>query len=259
MYIDPNGKYSIPGRDPNTVTSVGTGFHRDLPPTALVPDPSPPPPKASEGHPAEVQYRDSPLGLIYVDRQGKSLYQLRVPGQRTRGAPEKYCQGPCAKTWLPLLAPADANAVGAWHVVAGVSGPQWAYGRFPVYTYADDKAPGDLGGHEFEDIFFAINYIPPVPTIKTPANVTPLLANFRDYVLADTDGRTLYSFAGEKGCAALCEKLVPFTAGMGSRQIGDWSVARQTDRPQWAYKGRLVYVDESKSAEFLDPSAVLRP
>src|SRR3984957_14245729 len=50
------------------------GLQRDLPPQKLIADSVIPPAGAATGHPAEVFFRESALGLIYVDAQGKSLY-----------------------------------------------------------------------------------------------------------------------------------------------------------------------------------------
>jgi predicted lipoprotein with Yx(FWY)xxD motif len=238
--------------------SVGTGLHRDLPPVQLVPDETRPPNGAAEGHPQEVAFRDSPLGLIYTDPQGRTLYQMKMGQLRYWGTPETYCTGPCATVWKALAAPAEAKPIGAWHVVNGAQGPQWAYGKFPVFTFAGDKAPGDLNGHEYEDMFMAIGYIPPPPPVKAPGSVAPLFVGHKEYVLAYR-GQPLYGYAGERDCAAVCDNLMPLAAGMGSKNIGDWAVLSGGDRDQWTYRNKRVFVATSSSQDILDPSAVLRP
>jgi predicted lipoprotein with Yx(FWY)xxD motif len=239
---------------------VGTGFDRDLSPPQLIPDSASPPRNASEGYPAGVLFKDSPLGLIYTDPSGRSLYVMKVNRYRLRGSPAKYCTGPCAELWTALAAPADAKPVGAWHVVDGVGGPQWAYGDYPVFTYTGDRRPGDLKGHEFEDTFMAINYIPPVPVVTAPSSVAPLLLQHRSYVLADSQKRPLYAYASSRGCKALCDRMTPFVAGMASHSVGHWTVDQGTERAQWKYKGKLVYVAKADAATgIMDPAALVRP
>jgi predicted lipoprotein with Yx(FWY)xxD motif len=251
---------AVPASGP-TFASVGTGLHRELPPVKLIPDPARLPKGAADGYPAAVMFRSSVLGLIYTDVKGRTLYQMRVSGLRFRlqGDTYKYCIGPCAEIWTAYAAPPDAQPIGAWKVVEGVKGPQWAYGNNLVYTYTGDKKPGDLNGHEFEDMFMAINYIPPVPKVTAPGNVGPVFVQFREYVLADQDGRALYIYSNPGDCKSSCGKLQPFGAGMASKKVGDWTVLRDGDRPQWAYRGKGVYVARAAGKELIDPAAVLHP
>jgi predicted lipoprotein with Yx(FWY)xxD motif len=244
-----------------TFASVGTGLHRDLPPPKLIPDAARLPKGAADGHPPGVAFRHSVLGLIYTDPSGRTLYQMKVSGLRFRpqGDTYKYCVGPCAEIWTAFAAPANAPPIGAWKVVEGVKGPQWAYGNNTVYTYTGDRKPGDLNGHEFEDMFMAINYIPPLPKVTAPGNVAPVYVHFSEYVLADQDGRTLYAYANPQDCRLNCARLQPFAAGMASRTVGEWTVIREGDRPQWAYRGKRVYVASVASEDVLDAHAVLRP
>jgi predicted lipoprotein with Yx(FWY)xxD motif len=247
-------------RDGRVYHQVGTGFDRDLAPAKLIPDAAAPPKHASEGYPAGVKVRPSPLGLIYANGAGMSLYAMKVNRYRLRTSMAKFCTGPCAEIWTALAAPVDAKAVGAWHVVDGVEGPQWAYGEYPVFTSTGDKRPGEFRGHEFEDMFFAINYVPPVPQVTAPSGIAPLLVQHRSYVLADPQGRPLYAYASIKDCKSMCDQLVPFESGMASRNVGDWSVDRSADRAQWKYRGKLVFVAQTDNrSDILDPAAVVRP
>jgi predicted lipoprotein with Yx(FWY)xxD motif len=238
--------------------NIGGAMNRFLPPRQMVPDTGAQPNGAAEGHPAGLTFRKSPLGLIYTDAAGRTVYQARVSGYRLRGDPALYCTGACAAMWTALPAPADAKPVGAWKVVEGANGRQWAYGRNPVFTYTGDRTPGQLNGHEFEDMFFAINYIPPVPRLETPANVAPVFVDHEAYVLADGDNRPLYGYGGDKDCKALCGKLTPFAAALGNKPVGDWTIV-PGDRPQWAYKGKRVFAGPAGSSDIIDRAAVLRP
>lgn len=63
------------------------------------------------------------------------------------------CEGDCTKDWVPLKAPADAQASGFWSVALRSDGTrQWAYQGYPVYTNAQDKKPGDMLGRDKFDL-----------------------------------------------------------------------------------------------------------
>jgi len=64
------------------------------------------------------------------------------------------CDADCAKTWRPLVAPADAQPSGYWEVASRDDGTkQWSYRGFPLYTFAGDEKPGDMKGNDTYDIF----------------------------------------------------------------------------------------------------------
>lgn len=66
-------------------------------------------------------------------------------------------------------------------------------------------------------------------------------------VLADPEGRTLYTFAkdaaGQSNCTGACaENWPPFVAGDDAQPEGHWTlVTREDGQKQWAYKGMPVY------------------
>jgi predicted lipoprotein with Yx(FWY)xxD motif len=65
----------------------------------------------------------------------------------------KSCDAECAKTWIPLKAPPDAQASGYWDVAARDDGSkQWTYRGFAVYSFTGDKKPGDMLGNDTYDI-----------------------------------------------------------------------------------------------------------
>ena len=99
-----------------------------------------PPPSAS------LSTRDTSLGAVLVDARGMTLYTYAAdePGV-------SHCGMLCREFWPPALAPADAQPSGDLTLIAGDDGQkQWAYKGQPLYTYVDDKAPGDVTG-EGED------------------------------------------------------------------------------------------------------------
>lgn len=58
----------------------------------------------------------------------------------------------CLALWHPFLAPADAQPNGWWEPITRPDGSkQWAYKGFAMYTYVEDKAPGDHSGQAVYD------------------------------------------------------------------------------------------------------------
>ena len=83
-------------------------------------------------------------GGIVTDEKGMSLYvwdnDLTVPGK-------SVCNGPCALTWMPLLARKGAQPTGDYTLLVREDGQQqWAYKGRPLYRFANDHQPGDRKG-----------------------------------------------------------------------------------------------------------------
>ncbi len=58
------------------------------------------------------------------------------------------CAEECTQTWHPVAAPGDAQSAGFWEVAQRPDGTrQWLYRGSLLYTYAGDKAPGDINGN----------------------------------------------------------------------------------------------------------------
>lgn len=126
--------------------------------------------------PAEVRTElTASQGLVLATRAGKTLYKrdghiYQSGGGRSlhRGAPQRpavgrdlgvnaRCLQGCEK-WSPFLAPSDAKPRGYWDVYTRADGrKQWAYQGYALWTFADDKQPGDMLGHDSYDMFFAMN------------------------------------------------------------------------------------------------------
>ena len=61
------------------------------------------------------------------------------------------CGMVCREFWPPAMAPAGARPSGDLTLIGDMGEPkQWAWKDRPLYTYADDKVPGDVKG-EGED------------------------------------------------------------------------------------------------------------
>ncbi|WP_191490227.1 hypothetical protein [Pseudomonas sp. FEN] len=84
-----------------------------------------------------------------VDGKGMTLYTF---DKDTGG--KSMCNGDCATNWPPMMAPAGAKAEGKWTVIKRDDGMmQWAYGGKPMYTFTQDKAPGDMKGEGFKGMW----------------------------------------------------------------------------------------------------------
>lgn len=87
---------------------------------------------------------------ILVNSQGMTLYHL---SGETSG--KFICTSSCVAVWHPLTASSSAKPSG----VASLSivkrpegGQQLAYKGMPLYTFAQDKAAGEVNGQGFKDV-----------------------------------------------------------------------------------------------------------
>lgn len=94
---------------------------------------------------APVKTGDSAKGKVLTDSSGMTLYTFDKDA-----AGKSVCNGPCATNWPPLMAAADAKPAGALTVIVRDDGSkQWAQGGKPLYTWKNDKKPGDITGDGF--------------------------------------------------------------------------------------------------------------
>ncbi len=94
---------------------------------------------------APAKTADTAKGKALVDAKGMTLYVF----DKDAGG-KSACNGPCAQNWPPLLATADAKPAGDWTIVTRDDGSKmWAYKGKPLYTWKNDKAPGDTTGDGF--------------------------------------------------------------------------------------------------------------
>jgi predicted lipoprotein with Yx(FWY)xxD motif len=87
---------------------------------------------------------------VLVNRNGLTLYSLSVE-QRGRF----ICTGSCLSLWTPLVVPEGTTPTGARHL-GTVRRPdgraQVSYRGRPVYTFNQDRKPGDVKGNGFKDV-----------------------------------------------------------------------------------------------------------
>src|SRR4051812_26597390 len=118
-------------------------------------------PTTSDGRPASVGVASTGLGDVLVDRQGRTLYLF----ERDSGT-MSACTGACAVNWPPQRARrtplvgsgAKPSDVGRTARPDGIS--QLTYNGHPLYTFVNDKKPGDTNGegiNAFGGAWFAVS------------------------------------------------------------------------------------------------------
>jgi predicted lipoprotein with Yx(FWY)xxD motif len=103
-----------------------------------------------------VKVGDTALGKVLTNAKGFTLYTFKndVAGNGKSAAEA------LAAVWPPLsldAAPSNvAGASGAWAVFTRADGKmQVTYNGSPLYTYANDQAPGDTKGDKVGGVWFA--------------------------------------------------------------------------------------------------------
>lgn len=95
------------------------------------------------------------LGRVLVDSQGRTLYDSHGDNPmlyQFDRPPTPACYGDCAEVWRPVLTTARPKATGAAEddllgTIRREDGTrQVTYAGHPLYTYADDKLPGETNG-----------------------------------------------------------------------------------------------------------------
>jgi len=88
---------------------------------------------------------DSAKGKVLTDAKGMTLYTF----DKDMGG-KSACNGPCTGNWPPLMASASDKAEGSYTIIKRDDGSmQWAYKGKPLYTWKNDKKPGDTTGDGF--------------------------------------------------------------------------------------------------------------
>ena len=209
--------------------------------------------------------------IAFADAKGMTLYTSRKDPTG-----QSACLGSCAKTWVPLAAPENAQVFGRWSVISREDGlRQWAYKGKPLYSYIKDVDPGSVGGNSparfgarrrngagafvgggvrgsgakgaSPDLALpaewrvALAY--PVADIKLPAGIgVKEVADAGGLMLVDWRNRTLYARDTlDSGCAQPCI-WQPVAAPQLAEITGSFSVVERGDGiKQWAFKGRPLF------------------
>jgi predicted lipoprotein with Yx(FWY)xxD motif len=93
------------------------------------------------------------LGKVLVDAEGRTLYVFHKDKRSLYSAKSSACYGACAEAWPPLLTGGESEAEkGASPTkLSGLKRKdgtlQVTYFGHPLYTYAEDKKPGEANGN----------------------------------------------------------------------------------------------------------------
>jgi predicted lipoprotein with Yx(FWY)xxD motif len=91
-------------------------------------------------------------GTVLADPKGMTLYTYDKdePGKSN-------CVDQCAVNWPPAMATASDKPVGDLTIITRPDGTmQWADEGKPLYTFIQDKKPGDITGDKMKDVWHAV-------------------------------------------------------------------------------------------------------
>jgi predicted lipoprotein with Yx(FWY)xxD motif len=142
------------------------------------------------------------LGDILTDGEGRTLYLLTAdpPG-------ESVCTGGCAEAWPPLTVERETGFEAGPAVTASLGtierddgSQQVTADGTPLYYWANDDAPGDATGQEFNNVWFVLrpdaSPVKPTVSVRQHDELGP--------ILTDADGLTLYLFTNDEGETSNC-------------------------------------------------------
>ncbi|MGZ4700001.1 MAG: hypothetical protein ACXV98_02220 [Ilumatobacteraceae bacterium] len=121
-----------------------------------------PPPAATTTTPSTattiaVKTATTPLGQILVSPGGRTLYAFTKDSNAMSS-----CTGACAATWPPVLVTGDVKVDGnlsgnLFSVITRSDGTkQLEAGKWPLYTFSGDAAPGDTNGQGSGGSWFVV-------------------------------------------------------------------------------------------------------
>lgn len=177
------------------------------------------------------------------DKPGKSECTSEPPtGTEGDNSRFKYTQPQgavahtCIEKWLPLAAEPESKPVGDWSILSRDDHrSQWAYQNHPVYLSIFDQRPTDMHAAEGRPALAA--------PFVAPAGIQ-LLSTDYGLILVDAKKAPLF-VRTDKKCDARCRDEWRPVAAASGRAYGDWTPVRQADAgPQWAYRGRPLYIRE---------------
>jgi predicted lipoprotein with Yx(FWY)xxD motif len=189
------------------------------------------------GETVSVKTASSDLGEILVGIDGMTLY-----GFTNDVDSKSTCNGACADAWPPVIVDEDwtvgpelDNAI--FSTTTRDDGTiQLVAGKWPLYYFSGDAAPGDTNGQGSGDVWFVVGKdarlidapgsAPAAAAAPAPAEAQVRVAETElGLVLVDSDGHTLYGFtkdsSGTPTCVDACADAWPPLVIDGEPQVGD--------------------------------------
>jgi predicted lipoprotein with Yx(FWY)xxD motif len=153
-------------------------------------------------------------GTVLASSRGLTLYYYT---EDKPGSGKSACTGSCASAWPPLAAPVRAPAGVRLPGPLGVitrsgGGVQVTINGYPIYTYAGDKAPGQVAGNGTEGAWHVIKI---GSTAASQAAALKVTRTHAGTVLASSRGLTLYYYtedkpgSGKSACTGSCASAWP--------------------------------------------------
>lgn len=141
--------------------------------------------------PGGLATAESPLGTIVVDGAGRTVY---LYDQDTQGATTSACADDCLVAWPPVPGGDGMAGEGVTAEVGTITGsdgqPQLTLDGWPLYYYAEDRAPGDLKGQGVGGVWWVL--APDGTRIETMAEEEP--AESEPAESEDTGGGDEYGY-----------------------------------------------------------------
>lgn len=200
--------------------------------------------KAMSPKPAGISLQSTTRGEVFANTHGQTLYF-----NSTR---KSICKEDCAKQFSPFPAAALARDVGKWTIVTrnDVS-RQWAYKGKLLFTYGEDRKPGQVNGIQvlsWQPLQFAKARRPKIVSVRQSLEGPALTTNLGMTLYVVENPGLGFTRAGidqprESICKTDClQTWRPLKARKKDRDIGLWSVITRPDKTlQWAYDHKAVY------------------
>jgi predicted lipoprotein with Yx(FWY)xxD motif len=196
---------------------------------------------------ATVALADSSLGEILVDGAGMTLYMF----EPDEAGPSTCTEG-CLAAWPALAGPASAGDGVDASLLGTATRPddgseQVTCDGWPLYTYAEDAAPGDVTGQGANDKWYVLDATckpedtdDAAPASRADARTCDpvgLADSSLGQILVDGAGMTLYMFApdnqGPSTCTESCLEAWPMVQGPATAGTGvDAALVGTAARPE---------------------------
>ena len=106
----------------------------------------------------DVATAETSLGTVVVDGKGMTAYYFL---KDTKDSGASACSGDCAAAWPAITTenatPTVTGVTGTVGTITGADGKlQVTIDGRPIYTFAQDKAPGDVNGQGLNSVWYVI-------------------------------------------------------------------------------------------------------
>ena len=143
-----------------TLTACGGGSDEETPEAAgdATSAEESPAESPAEEMSTDLATAETTLGTIVVDGNGMTAYYFL---KDVKDSGTSACSGDCLTAWPPITTESDTPTVegvtGEVGTITGTDGStQITIDGRPIYTFAQDTAPGDVNGQGVNDVWYVI-------------------------------------------------------------------------------------------------------